>query len=968
MRWMLSRYLPLAVLLVVLAACQSPFSTFTPSSEAGAGTGCAGEAMICPGRPAADGFALISEGVAAPVLTDAGDAAGVLRAADDLAEDLAAVSGQPVATDVEAAGARAVIVGTLGGNALIANLVEEGRIDVSAIDGGWEAYSHQVVDDPAPGIDRALVIVGSDMRGAIYGIYDVSRAAGVSPWHWWADVPVDRHDFLQVTAGQRADRPSVRYRGIFLNDENPALYGWVNETYGGFNHEFYGDVFELILRQRGNYLWPAMWGKAFADDDPLNAATADMYGVVIGTSHHEPLMRAHVEWARYGDGPWDFATNADALREFWRAGVARMGEHESLVTIGMRGDGDEAMTEGTAIALLESVVEAQREIISGVTGRPASETPQVWALYKEVQDYFDQGMDVPADVTLLFADDNWGNIRRLPTRDTDREGGYGVYYHFDYVGDPRNYKWLNTIQIERTWEQMNLAWEQGASELWIVNVGDLKPMEFPISYFLDQAWDPAAMTLEVMSGYTRSWAAEQFGEVEADAIAELLTRYTQYNARRKPELIDPDTFSLTAFDEAERVEADWQALSAEADAVRARLPEAFDDAFVQLVWFPIQASANLTSLHIETARNRLWAEQGRVTANDAAARVAWLFARDAELERIYHQDVADGKWNHFMSQTHISYTYWQQPPEDLPPATEHVVALEGAHLGLALSTGGADFRFERYGQPERRLDLFDRGDEPARFQLTVNADWVVLSRRDGEAGPVSVRIDWDGLPPGEHEAAILVSGSGGASFEIPVFAVQRAVLTRPGVAVEADGHVTLEAADHARAVNGEDVRWIEIPEIGRTGSGMSVLPANSPAYQADGLGPVLEYPVHVWSTGVVEIQVTLSPTLDYLDRGGMRYGISLDDGPVQVVNIHEDASHEAWMRRVADSVTVMTSSHEVDAPGPHTIRLWLLDPGLVFQRISLRTADVPDSYLGPPASHRIDRQGPGSPVYPPFGE
>lgn len=953
MRWTSTWHILPAALAVILVACQPEADRPEISSEADVGTGCAGEATICPGRPAEDGFALVADGLAAAIITDPDDAPGLLRAAGDLAEDLAAVSGQPVASDVEVAAGRAVIVGTLGGNGLIDALVAEGRLDVSGVDGVWEAYLHQVVDNPAPGIERALVIAGADMRGAIYGVYDVSRAAGVSPWHWWADVPVDRHDQLQVSAGYRRDAPSVRYRGIFLNDENPALYGWVNETYGGFNHDFYEQVFELILRQRGNYLWPAMWGKAFSDDDPLNAPTADMYGVVIGTSHHEPLMRAHVEWARYGEGPWDFAANPETLREFWREGVERMGEHESLVTIGMRGDGDEAMTEGTAIALLESVVEAQREIITEVTGRPASETPQVWALYKEVQDYFDQGMDVPDDVTLLFADDNWGNIRRLPARGADREGGYGVYYHFDYVGDPRNYKWLNTTQIERTWEQMNLAWEHGAHELWIVNVGDLKPMEFPISFFLDQAWDPEAMTLEAMSGYTQDWAAEQFGEAEAGAIAELLTRYTQYNARRKPELIDAETFSLTGFDEADRVEADWQALAAEADAVRARLPETYDDAFVQLVWFPIQASANLTSLHIETARNRLWAAQGRVTANEAADRVAELFERDAELERIYHQDVADGKWNHFMSQTHISYTYWQQPEEDLLPETVRVEPLDGAHLGLALSSGGEALVFERHGQAERQIELFDRGDSPAVAELTVSADWIVLSRTEGGAGEVMISINWATLTPGEHAGRITVTGSGGASYMVPVITRQRAIDPEPGHFVEADGHVTIEAAAHAASVNADGVAWVEIPEIGRSRSGMSVLPANSPSH-APGEGPYLDYPVHLWSTGEVEIDVTLSPTLDYLDRGGMRYGIQLDNGPIEVVNVQGDGSHEAWMRNVADSVTVLTTRHNVEAEGAHTIRLWLIDPGLVFQRVSLRTRDLPDSYLGPPASARSE--------------
>src|SRR5690606_39010394 len=265
---------------------------------------------------------------------------------------------------------------------------------------------------------------------------------------------------------------------------------WVREKFGGFNHQFYEKVFELILRLKGNFLWPAMWGKSLWDDDSLSAPLADEMGVVLATTHHEPMMRAHVEWQRYGKGPWDYDKNPEVLRQFWREGLERTKGQETVVTLAMRGDGDEAMSADTNIELLERIVKDQREIIAEVTGRPAEETPQVWALYKEVQDYYDKGMRVPEDVTLLFADDNWGNIRRLPDPADKRPGGYGVYYHFDYVGGPRNYKWLNTTQIESAWQQMRLAWAHGVDRVWIVNVGDIKPMELPISAFLDQAWDP----------------------------------------------------------------------------------------------------------------------------------------------------------------------------------------------------------------------------------------------------------------------------------------------------------------------------------------------------------------------------------------------------------------------------------------------------------------------------------------------
>eukprot|EP00903_Cladosiphon_okamuranus_P000173 g173.t1 len=335
--------------------------------------------------------------------------------------------------------------------------------------------------------------------------------------------------------------PSVKYRGIFINDEAPALRNWASEQFGGFNHQFYEKVFELILRNKGNYLWPAMWvPSAFASDDPENLRLADEYGIVISTSHHEPMMRAHAEWGQQGGGAWNYETNAENLRDFWRGGITRMGDYESVVTLGMRGDGDEAMSEETAVDLLQKIIADQREIITEVTEKPVTATPQVWALYKEVQDYYDKGMRVDEDIMLLFCDDNWGNIRILPkAEDLGRKGGFGIYYHFDFVGGPVSYRWLNVTQIERVWEQMNMAYDWGVKDLWLVNVGDIKPMELPISFFLDFAWDTEAIQATDLPNYYRSWARQQFGETKAEEIAEILARYTKYNARRTPEMLSP---------------------------------------------------------------------------------------------------------------------------------------------------------------------------------------------------------------------------------------------------------------------------------------------------------------------------------------------------------------------------------------------------------------------------------------------
>ncbi|MCR4030781.1 MULTISPECIES: glycosyl hydrolase 115 family protein [Flavobacterium] len=626
-------------------------------------------------QSSSENFPLVSKGKTASILVSDKDYAGVLKVVGHLENDIFKVSDlhPKRIKKISEAEDFVVIIGTLGKSEIIDQLVKKGKVDKNELQGKWEKFTTQIVENPFKGIKKALVIAGSDKRGTIYGIYDLSSQIGISPWYFWADVPVKKQSELHVLSGVHSQgEPKVKYRGIFINDEAPALTGWAFEKYGGFNSKFYDTVFELILRMKGNYLWPAMWGRMFYVEDPQNAVLADEYGIVMGTSHHEPLTRAHAEWGK-ANGKWDFNTNSEALINFWKEGIKRMGNKETLVTIGMRGDGDEPMTEGTAIDLLENIVKTQRNIIQEVTKKPIEATPQMWALYKEVQDYYDKGMRVPDDVTLLLCDDNWGNIRKLPELNAKpRKGGYGIYYHFDYVGGPRNYKWINTNQIERTWEQMDLAYQSGVDKIWIVNVGDIKPMEFPIEFFLDMAWNPEKFNAGNLQDYYVNWAKENFGNQFAEEIAEILKLYTKYNARRKPELLDAKTYSITNYNEADRVVADYQKLVEKANSINEKLQPEYKDAFYQLVLFPVLASSNLNELYVATAKNHLYAEQGNTLANEYAEKVKELFKKDSELTNYYHTKLANGKWNHMMSQTHIGYDNWQQPDKNVIPKTRKI--------------------------------------------------------------------------------------------------------------------------------------------------------------------------------------------------------------------------------------------------------------------------------------------------------
>ncbi len=575
----------------------------------------------------------------------------------------------------------AIIIGTIGKSKLIDRLISDKKLNVTSIQGKWETFLIETIKNPLKGVDEALVIVGSDKRGTIYGMFDLSYEMGVSPLYFWCDVPVKKKENVFITRGSYTKgTPKVKYRGIFINDEAPALTNWVHGKYGKFNANFYDRVFELILRLKGNYLWPAMWNpRAFYTDDSKNGQLADEYGIVMGTSHHEPLARAHAEWkAPYAKGHWNYATNKEELTEFWKGGMERAKNWETLVTVGMRGDGDEAMSDDTATDLLENIVKGQRKIIEEVTGKPANKTPQMWALYKEVMDYYDKGMRVPDDVTILFCDDNWGNIRKLPALNAKpRTGGYGIYYHFDYVGGPRNYKWINTNQIERVWEQMHLAYQHNVDKIWVVNVGDIKPMEFPIEFFLDYAWNPDKWTPDNLQDYYTQWSAKQFGSEFAKEIGYLIKMYTKYNARRKHELLNTPKYSLTNFNEADKMLADFKTLEKKTLKLKQKLPKEYLDAYYHLVEHPVIASANLNELYIAAFKNKFYAKKGNPIANDYAKKVKELFIKDSLITKYYHEELADGKWNGIMSQTHIGYTYWNSPrfnniPETILISTDNV--------------------------------------------------------------------------------------------------------------------------------------------------------------------------------------------------------------------------------------------------------------------------------------------------------
>ena len=620
-------------------------------------------------------FTLIEQGLPTAILVADTEDGGIMHAIQDLRKDFSNVCGHEpqISTCQKNAAvpsrARYIIIGNVE-SPLIQQLTKKKLIDAKALKGKVEKYVMQTISNPLPGVDEALVIAGSDKRGTIYGIYELSEQMGVSPWYYWADTPIEKQQNLAIEKGSyTAGEPAVRYRGIFLNDEAPCLTTWVKNTFGTDfgGHAFYEKVFELILRLRGNFLWPAMWGWAFYADDPENSVLADKMGIIMGTSHHEPMARNHQEWARkrgqYGE--WDYNKNQEVIDQFFREGVRRSKNNEDLITIGMRGDGDAAMgndeegkNDQANIELLEKIVKNQRDIIAQETGRPAKERQQVWALYKEVQRYYDRGLKVPDDAIILFSDDNWGDIRRLPSeREKAHKGGFGMYYHVDYVGAPRNSKWLNVTPVQHIWDQMTLTYQYGVDKLWVLNVGDLKPMEYPITLFLDMAWDPTRYTASNLLDHTRKFCLEQFGEPYANEAARLLNLYSQYNGRVTPEMLDSRTYNVQT-GEWKQVAEEYKCLETDALRLLQQMPAKTHDAYQQLILFPIQAMANLYEMYYAQAMNQWLYQQGNPEANQWADRVEAAFKRDSILCRAYNKDIANGKWDGMMIQKHIGYRSW----------------------------------------------------------------------------------------------------------------------------------------------------------------------------------------------------------------------------------------------------------------------------------------------------------------------
>jgi hypothetical protein len=931
-------------------------------------------------------FPLVTVDKTAPLCYSSDDHKGVVRAITDLQADIERVTGKkPLLSTDSLPSGHTVIIGTLGQSKIINNLVASGKLDVTDLDGKWESFVITTVNKPVQGIDQALVIAGSDKRGTIYGIYELSEQLGVSPWYWWADVPAKKRNEAYILPGRYASgEPVVKYRGIFINDEEPCLGPWAREKFGGVNSKMYAHMFELILRLRGNYLWPAMWGKAFNEDDPENPRVADEYGIAMGTSHHEPMMRAQKEWTKrkdqIGNGQWNYATNEEGLRQFWEEGIQRNKDYDNLITMGMRGDGDRGMDDiggmEANMKLLHRIIDDQRSILARNINSDVTTIPQLWAIYTEVQDFYDAGFRPPEDVTLLFTDDNVGNIRRLPTaEDRKRSGGAGIYFHMDMNGGPFSYKWLNSNPLPKIWEQMNIAHEYGANRIWVANVGDLKPLEVPIEFFIRMAWNPEAMTKDKIADYQKQWAEREFGPQHAEEIADIVSKYAKYNNWRKPELLKPTTFSLVNYREAERVSAAWNDLVVRAEKLEKVIPEEQHDAFYELVLHPVRACANLNEMYIAAGRNALFASQGRASTNAEAQLVRELFARDAKISNYYNDTLAGGKWKHMMDQTHIGYTDWRSPEKNIMPGVVELNLSDTAGFGIAVEGStvawpGSEGKpilptFDSFDPQRSYIEVFSRSTRPVRVESKADKPWITLSRGKapgaGNDQRIWVEIDWEKAPIGEVQGSVSISDSV-SSVTVNLTAVKATAKQKSeakGSFGRLVGPIAFLAADATKNVPVNNVRWENIPDYGLGPSAMEVFPVTAETVVPPKQSPYLEYLVYFARAGEYKVELITSPTLDLLKGRGYGIAVSIDNQPPQVVSVfHPENPKEykevmpyfshKYHKTVSDNARVMQFTQTVDKPGKHTLKLFMVDPTVAVQKIIIYNGELPDSYFGPP--------------------
>lgn len=910
----------------------------------------------------------------------------------------------------------AVIYGTIGRSPALDSLSERGLIDLEEIRGKNEVFVFQTIDAPWSGVDQALVIAGSDKRGTIYGLFHLSELLGVSPYVDWNHVLPQPKETFALESGYKhvSKEPSVRYRGFFINDEWPAFGTWCNHHFGGFNAEAYDHVFELLLRLKGNYLWPAMWSARFYDDGPglANAELADEYGVVIGASHHEPCLRQGEEYkylrgedSVYGDA-WNFRTNEEGITRFWADGLKRSGRFENVITVGMRGEADTSImgydsTLKDNIDLLRDVLRTQNRLMKEHVNPDLEQVPRMLALYKEVEPFFYGDEDTPGligseeleNVILMLCDDNFGNLRTLPTEEMrSHKGGYGMYYHFDYHGGPISYEWINSSYLPKIWEQMSMAYDFGVRDLWVVNVGDIGTQEFPLAYFLDLAYDFeqwGTNAINKTQEYTESWVRKQFGDVceESDlaSIHRILDGYTKIAHNRKPEAMNAEVYHPVHYQETDRLLAEIEQLMNEANALYQKMDDKAMPGFFSLVYYPAMGNLNLQKMQLLAGKNHYAAKLNLMEANKLTEQIRACMQRDQELVDEYHT-MCNGKWYGMGLSEHIGFTEWNENYCKYPILMQVMptrkarllVSVDGSEPyseGSAWHLNKLELRdFRQPNRTEASFTIYSLSDIEASYEITCEAAWLSCSSEKGTldgikkaAEKIVVRIDRSQMN-GEAEAAIAVKLPGGV-VSILVDAKQPELSGLPErTFVETNGFISIEAEhfyskhDVGQEGQPEAAAGFQVIEgYGRTLSAVKVFPTTR--YFTAGVdAPYLEYQFVAQEAGDYEVQLYMQPSNPVTKDNTLFYGIQANDGPIDVINTiprgHKPGDSSAeWAAGVLDNIRIHSSVVNGKA-GLNQLKIFAVSPGFVLEKLVIYPAGRKPaaSYLGPTETYYVGKK------------
>lgn len=940
---------------------------------------------------------------------------GVNKIAQKVMQDMELVFGYApqATTDRNQLGTNVVLYGTVGHSPMLLELEENRLIDLSEIKGKREVFLFQVIDRPFDGVEKALVIAGSDKRGTIYGLFHLSERLGVSPLVNWANVKPERKESFSLSEDLKyiSKEPSVRYRGFFINDEWPAFGNWTTTNFGGFNAKMYEQVFELLLRLKGNYLWPAMWSARFYDDGPglANAELADEYGVVMGASHHEPCLRYGEEYkylrgkdSIYGDA-WNFIKNREGITRFWEDGLKRSGKFESVITVGMRGEADTAiMGKGATLAdniqLLREVLQTQNRLIRENVYSNLSEVPRMLALYKEVEPFFYGDKDTPGlinseeleDVILMLCDDNHGNLRTLPTEEMrSHKGGYGMYYHFDYHGGPISYEWINSSYLPKIWEQMTMAYDFGIRDLWIVNVGDIGTQEFPLSYFLDLAYDFEKWGTRAINKtdlYTKQWIQRQFSygwsERDRSKIFDLLTGYTKIAHIRRPEHMNSNVYHPVNYKESDELLQRIDDLLGLADELYKRVDEAHLSAYYVLVYYPVVGNLNLQKMWLLTGKNHYKAKLGEMEANKLTEQIRACLKRDRELVAEFHA-IEGGKWYGMGLSEHIGFTQWNED-EAQNPILMNVLPANKPRLlvtvdGTTQRSEGSSWHINKLGmddflQPDvedASFTISSISDLPAEYKITCDDPWLTCSKTGGTLDGnenttevIQVRIDRSAMK-GETEGYISIQMPLG-SCTIVVNAAQHDYSELPDMTfVDTKGYISIEAEHYALnqeapRQNGDVSRFEVIEGYGKTLSAVKAYPTTQ-YFTAGKDAPSLEYRFAVEKDGLYDVELYMQPSNPVTNDGTLRYGIQVNEEAINVVNALPEGYRVDdwnWAQGVLNHIRRHSTTASCSA-GLNTLRIFAVSPGFVLEKLVIYPAGKKpaDSYLGPTETYYTGKKG-----------